>query len=148
MNKVLAGTSNDPLVSVFYRDHDPGGLYFEVHPSVLRAQPSLVLLLNHVTHVSFLGSNKSCLTFVPLNDCVALLRPSNQWSVCETSSWVHLAQGSHHHNDLGFVICVDGDTVETLFIPQISLNPGTGGRPPLSLFNYGAVKDVHGSKSV
>jgi hypothetical protein len=148
MNKVIVETSNNPLVSVFYRDHDPGALYFEVRPSVPGAQASLDLLLNHVALVCFLGSNKSCLTFVPLDHHVALLCPSSQWPVCETGSWVRLTRGGHHHNDLGFVTCTDGDIVETMFVPRVSLKPGTRGRPPLSLFDHGAVKDVYGSKSV
>jgi hypothetical protein len=148
MEAASAGSSSFPVLSVFYRDHQPGAIYIEIRRSTVDARLLLGAFLKGIAPVSFLGSNKSCLTFVTLEDRVGILMPSSASRTFKLGSWVRLRRGGHYHHDLGFVTDVHEDAAEAIFIPRLSLNPDSRGRPPQALFDPNIIKDSLGTRAV
>jgi hypothetical protein len=77
MEAASAGSSGFPVLSVFYCDHQPSAIYIEIHRYMVDARLLLGAFLKGIALVSFLGSTKSCLTFVRLEDHVKILMLSS-----------------------------------------------------------------------
>jgi ribosomal protein L24 len=148
MDLSFAAPHDSPVISIFHRDHEPCAVYFEIRPSGIDAKMLLESILKGIAPVTFLGSNKSRLSFVSPKDRANLLMCPHQATQCDRGSWVRLRRGGRYHNDLGFVMRMDGDNAETIWVPRIPLDSNFRSRPPTALFDHDAIKDVKGTRAV
>lgn len=148
MEAAASEPSRSTVLSVFYRDHLPGAVYIECRRSTADARLLLGSFLKGIAPVLFLGSNKSRLTSMPLEDHVKLLMPWPQSRTCKAGTWVRFRRGGYYHDDLGFVTDVHEDVAEAIFVPRLSFSPASRGRPPQALFNPNTIKDSQGVRAV
>jgi hypothetical protein len=148
MNLAFAVPHGSSMVSIFYLDHEPCAIYFEIQPSSIDAKMLLESTLKGIMPVTFLGSNKSQLSFVSPKDCANLLMCLHQATQCDCGSWVRLRCGGRYHNDLGFVMGMDGDNTELIWVPRIPLDGNFRPCPPAALFDHDAIKDAKGTRAV
>jgi ribosomal protein L24 len=148
MNLVFAAPHGLSMVSIFYLDHKPCARYFEIRPSSINAKMLLESTLKGIALLTFLGSNKSQLSFVSPKDCANLLMYPHQATQCDRGSWVWLRHGGRYHNNLGFVMGMDGDNAKSIWVPRIPLDGNFRPHPPAALFDHDAIKDVKGTRAV